>query len=162
MKRIGWSALAFLVYTAAMLLIERRMRKTGGPGIVAFEVAGTAARADEIMTAWGADGQRWARLSMWLDFGYMLTYGTLVGLLIDRVRGRRGDPIALQLLPIGAVAGDAVEGVALLRALDGVDLDANARRARFAALTKFALLIVALGYVGVRSLQRVSPRAGIG
>lgn len=153
--------LAFLAYTATMLLIERGMRRTGGPGIVAFEVAGNAARAQEILTAWGDDGRRWARVSLRLDFGYMLTYGALVGLLIDKVRGRRGDSVALQLLPIGAVLGDTVEGVALLKALDGVDLDANAGLARRAALTKFALLVVALGYVGVRSLGRVSARAGI-
>jgi hypothetical protein len=92
-----------------------------------------------------------------LDFGYTLTYGTLVGLLTERVRSRRGDPIALRLLQIGAVAGDAVEGVALLKVLDGVDLESYARRAWLAALTKFALLGLALGYVGVDSLQRVSP-----
>lgn len=157
MKRLGWSVSAYLVFSAVMLVFERGMRRTGGPGIIAFEVAGTAARAQDILTAWGAAGRRWARLSLWLDFGYMLTYGTLVGLLIESVRNRRGDPIALQLLPIGAVAGDAIEGVALLRALDGVDLHASARRARGAALTKFALLVVALGYVSGRSLQRVSP-----
>lgn len=155
-KRLGWSAAAFLAYNAVMLPIERGMRKTGGPGIIAFELAGSASRAEEILTAWGAEGRRWARWSLWLDFGYMLTYGTLVGLLINAVRGRRGDTAALRLLPIGAVAGDAIEGVALLKVLDGVDRDANARRARSAALTKFALLAVALAYVGIRSVQRVS------
>lgn len=157
MRPLGCSALAYLGYSVLMLVFERGMRNTGGPGILAFELAGTAARAEEIMTAWGADGRRWALTSMWLDFGYMLTYGTLVGLLIDRVRGRSGDPSALQLLPIGAVLGDAVEGVALLKVLGGVDIGGNARLARRAALTKFALLIVALAYAGIRSLQRVSP-----
>ena len=152
--QLGWSALAYLGYTALMLVFERGMRKTGGPGIIAFELAGNAARAQDILTAWGADGRRCARWSLWLDFGYMLTYGTLVGLVIERVRCRRGDPIALQLLPVGAVVGDAVEGVALLRVLDGVDLDANARLARHAALTKFALLLVALAYTAV---GRVRP-----
>lgn len=157
MGRLGWSALAYLGYSAVMLVFERGMRKTGGPGIVAFELAGTTARAQEILAAWGGEGRRWARWSMWLDFGYMLTYGTLVGSLIERVRSRRGDPIALRLLPIGAVAGDFVEGVALLEVLDGVDLQANARRGRSAALAKFVLLGLALVYVGVRSVQRVSP-----
>ena len=155
-RRLGWSAVATLAYTAVMLVLERGMRKTGGPGIVPFELAGTAARAQEIMTAWGADGRRWALLSMWLDFGYMLTYGKLVGLLIERIRSRHGDPIAVQLLPIGAVLGDAVEGDALLKVLGGVDLESNASLARRAALTKFALLAVALAYTGTRSLQRVS------
>ena len=157
MRRLGWLALAYLGYSVLMLVFERGMRKTGGPGIVAFELAGNATRSQEILAAWGADGRRWARLSLWLDFGYMLTYGTLVGLLIERVRGRRGDPAALWLLPIGVVAGDAIEGVALLKVLDGVDLDVNAGCAKAAALTKFALLGLALAYAGIRSVQRVSP-----
>lgn len=156
-KRLGWSASAFLGYTGVMLLLERGMRNTGGPGIVALELAGSAARTDEILTAWGDDGRRWARWSMWLDFGYMLTYGMLVGQLVERVRSRHRDPIALRLLPIGAVAGDVVEGVSLLKVLDGAQLGANARRARRAALVKFALLVSALGYVGARSVQRVAP-----
>lgn len=156
-NRLGRSAVAFLACNVAMSPVELGMRRTGGPGIVAFELAGSAARAEEILTAWGAEGRRWARWSLWLDFGYMLSYGALVGFLIDAVRGRRGDSAALWLLPIGAVAGDAIEGVALLKVLDGVDRDANARRARGAALTKFALLGLALVYIGIRSVQRVSP-----
>lgn len=156
-RRLGWSALAYLGYSVLMLVFERGMRKSGGPGIVAFELAGNASRSQEILTAWGADGRRWARLSLWLDFGYMLTYGYVVLLLIERARRRHGGSIALRLLPIGAVAGDAIEGVALLKALDGVDLDVNARRARTAALTKFGLVGLALAYTGIRSVQRVSP-----
>ncbi|MGV0626866.1 hypothetical protein [Mycolicibacter minnesotensis] len=153
MKRLGWSAVATLAYTAVMLVLERAMRKTGGPGIVAFEVAGNAERAQEILDAWGPEGRRWARWSLWLDFGYMLTYGTAALLLIERARSRRGDPVALRLIPIGAVAGDAIEGVALLRAVDGVDIEANARTARIAALTKFALLAVGLVYTVIGSVR---------
>lgn len=156
-SRLGWAAVAFAAYTAGMLCVERGMRRDGGPGIVAFELAGSAARAEEILTLWGAAGRRAARLSLWLDFGYMLSYGALTLLLIESVRGRRGGPIALRLLPIGAVAGDVIEGVALLNVLDHADVDANARRARFAAQAKFVLLAVGLGYVGVGSVQRVSP-----
>ena len=146
-RRLNASAVAFACYTAVMLLVERGMRKTGGPGIIPFELAGSAARAEDIMTSWGADGQRSARLSLWLDFGYMLSYGTLAGLLVDGTRRHRGDPAALQLLVIGAVAGDAVEGISLLKVLSGTDVGTNARTARLAAVIKFALLAVALGYV---------------
>ncbi len=108
------------------------------------------------MAVWGADGRRWARWSLWLDFGYMLTYGASALLLIERVRSRHGHPILLRLLPIGAVAGDAIEGVTLLKALDGVDVDTNARRARSAALTKFALLVVGLVYTVIGGVRRRS------
>ncbi len=155
-KRLGWSAAATAAYAAVMLVLDRGMRKTGGPGIIGFELAGNRERTQQILDVWGPEGRRWARWSLWLDFGYMLTYGAAALLFVERVRRRRGHPIALRLLPIAAVAGDAVEGVALLRVLDGVDLDANARRARGAASVKFALLAVGLGYTITGAVHRRS------
>jgi hypothetical protein len=153
-KRLTAASAAFVVYTAVMLLIERRLRATGGPGIIAFELAGTEARAEDIMARWGSDGQRAARLSMWLDFGYMATYGALTALLVDWARRRRGDPAALPAIVIGAVAGDAIEGVALLKVLDRERIGVHARRARIAALVKFAILYGALAYVGLGTRAR--------
>ena len=111
--------IAFVAYTAVMLVLERRMRQAGGPGIIPFELAGNASRAEAIMARWGSDGQRAARLSLWLDFGYMATYGTLMALLVERMRRRRGHPAALPAMVIVAVAGDALEGVSLLKVLNG-------------------------------------------
>lgn len=68
-KRLGWSAVATFAYAAVMLVPERGMRKSGGPGIIPFELAGNAERVQEILTAWGSEGRRWARWSLWLDFG---------------------------------------------------------------------------------------------
>lgn len=146
-RRLKAATVAFVVYAAVMLVPERSMRHAGGPGIIPFELAGKASRAEEIMNRWGPDGQRAARLSLWLDFGYMATYGTLTALLVDRARRRRGHSAALPALVGIAVAGDAVEGVALLKVLDRNRLAASARIAQIAALTKFAVLSGALGYV---------------
>src|SRR5690242_1781841 len=130
-----------------MLVLERRMRRSGGPGIIPFELAGSESRAEEIMTRWGSDGQRAARLSLWLDFGYMTTYGILTALLVDRTRRWRGHSAVLPAAAIVAVAGDAVEGVSLLKVLQRSRIGVHARRARIAALIKFAVLAGALGYV---------------
>jgi hypothetical protein len=146
-RKILAATVAFVGYTAVMAVLERRMRATGGPGIIPFELAGTGFRAEQIMAQWGRDGQRAARISTRLDFGYMTTYGTLVALLIERARRRRGHPRLLTSLAIVAVAGDAVEGVSLLKVLDRKDVDGYARRARTAALIKFTALAGALGYV---------------
>ena len=137
----------FVGYTAVMSILERRMRATGGPGIIPFELAGSGFRAEQIMAQWGRDGERAARISTWLDFGYMTTYGALTALLIERARRRRGHPRSLTSVAMVAVAGDAVEGVALLKVLDRKNVDSNARLARAAALVKFAALAGALGYV---------------
>ena len=99
------------------------------------------------MHAWGTEGQRAARLSLWLDFGYMLSYGTLTAALLDRARRQRGHPAVLPALAVGAVAGDAIEGVSLLNVLNGRRVAASARRARTAALAKFAMLAASLGYL---------------
>jgi hypothetical protein len=149
MRRDPLAALTalFAGYTGVMLSIERRLRRTGGPGIIAFELAGTASRAEAMMARWGPDGRRAARLSLWLDFGYMLSYGALTAELLDRTRRHRGHPAVLPALAIAAVAGDAIEGISLLKVLNGTRVAANTRRARTAALSKFALLAASLCYV---------------
>jgi len=146
-KRLAAATVTFVVYTTVMLVLERRMRQTGGPGIIPFELAGSASRAEDMMTRWGSDGQRAARLSLWLDFGYMATYGTFAALLVDRARRRRGHPAALPAIVIVAVVADAMEGVSLLKVLDRTRVTANSRRAQIAAFIKFAVLAGALGYV---------------
>lgn len=146
-NRLAAAGVAFLVYTTVMLWLERRMRATGGPGIIPFELAGSAAKAEDIMTRWGSDGQRAARISLWLDFGYMATYGTYTALLVDSARRRRGHSVALPATVIVAVGADATEGVSLLRVLNRTRVAVHARRAQIAALIKFAVLVGFLGYV---------------
>ena len=72
-SRLAWAGTAFAGYTAVMLTLERQMHRSGGPGIIAFELAGNAERAHRIMSAWGDDGRRAARRSLHhqLDFGYV-------------------------------------------------------------------------------------------
>ena len=58
---IAAAAVGFAVYTLVMMIFERQMRRTGGPGIIPFELAGNATRAEQIMNSWGYVGQRAAR-----------------------------------------------------------------------------------------------------
>lgn len=152
--RIRYAAAAFVGYTTLMMVLEREMRRTGGPGIIPFELAGTPARAESIMARWGSRGRRAARASLWLDFGYMATYGVLVGLHVDRARRILGHPPAPVLMVVGAVAGDAIEGVSLLNVLGGNRIAVHTRRAHQAASTKFALLAAAGGYVAAAQVRR--------
>ncbi|MGA5462488.1 hypothetical protein [Mycobacterium sp. NPDC050041] len=163
---IRYATGAFLGYTALMMVLERRLRRTGGPGIIPFELARTPARAESIMGRWGPGGRRTARTSLWLDFGYMATYGVLAGLHVDRARRVLGHPRTPVLLVVGAVAGDAIEGASLLNVLSGNQIAVHTRRAHLAASIKFALLVVAGGYVvAARVTTRRSaprPRGGRG
>jgi len=149
-----WAVTAFAGYASVMLALERRMHRSGGPGIVTFELAGNATRAQRIMSAWGDDGRRAARRSLQLDFGYMATYGALTALLVDYARRRLGHPGAVCLGVIPAVAADALEGVALLNVLAGNNIDDNAHRARRAAIVKFVVLVGALLYTAGAYLPR--------
>jgi hypothetical protein len=146
-NRLAAATASLVGYTAVMIMLERRMRQTGGPGIIPFELAGSESQAEDIMARWGGDGQRAARLSLWLDFGYMAAYGAFAALHIDRARQRRGHPAALPLTIMVAIAADAVEGVSLLKVLNRKRVAVHARRAQIAALIKFAVLVGALGYI---------------
>jgi uncharacterized membrane protein YsdA (DUF1294 family) len=56
-----------------------------------------------------------------------------------------------------AVAGDAVEGISLLKVLDRREIAVHARRATTAALIKFAVLFGALGYVAAEQFSASDP-----
>jgi hypothetical protein len=43
------------------LIFERQMKRTGGPGIIGFELAGTSERARQILDTWGPEGRAAAR-----------------------------------------------------------------------------------------------------
>ena len=142
----------FAAATVVMWRYERLMHETGGPGIIALEVAGTHRRATEIISTWGPQGVAAARKSVWLDFGYMSIYGTFAALLSERARRRHSDraiSIPRYLVPaacVVAVAADACEGVALLHVLQDRDRGTNAARARRAASLKFGALSIVLVY----------------
>jgi hypothetical protein len=157
-RTLAAAASGFTSYTAVMLRLEQRMRRSGGPGIIAFELAGNATRAEGIMARWGPDGRSAARMSLWLDFGYMLTYGALNALLLEHVRRLRGHPSVVPAAIIPAVAADGVEGLSLLKVLRHDDVNVNARRARRAAMVKFAVLGCVLGYCVIESTSTVVQR----
>ncbi len=135
--------------------LERRMKRTGGPGIIPFELAGSPERARRIMDTWGSDGCSAARLSLLLDCPFPATYAPLHALactatadglagLGHRTLAVAGGPLAWGQL---AAAGfDYVENTGLWLILSGRDgaLPALARRA---ALTKFALISAGWAYI---------------
>jgi hypothetical protein len=139
-----------------LVILDGRMRDSGGPGIVGFEFAGSEERAAEIRADWGEDGRNAARASLWIDFAYLLAYGAFLVLaslatrdLAERNGWRRmaAFGIAVPTMAAAAACFDAIEDVGLLLALDGHGGDLAPGLAAVCATIKFALLALVIAYL---------------
>lgn len=144
-----------VILLLAMSPDENRMTDTGGPGMVPFELSGGQHRADEILAEWGEDGQDAAREQLWIDFGFLLAYGSFLTfalatvLDIARTRGwRRLAAIGGVVVFFGALGAsfDALENVCLLLTLGGAGA-AFPLLATVFATCKFTLLTLAIAYL---------------
>jgi hypothetical protein len=126
-----------------------------GPTILDFEFAGSRARAAQIVTEWGPKGRSAARLSLLLDYGYMLSYGlffALTGFAVrDMARARHWPRIAaigavVPFLALAAAGFDASENVALLLTLAGNGGSFAPPFAAVCSAIKFPLIGIAILY----------------
>ena len=137
-----------------------------GPGMIPFELTGGQDRADEILAEWGEDGQDAARESLWIDFGFLLAYGTFLTLALAATRDLAGQRGRRRLAAIGSVvvsfgalvaACDALENVCLLLTLDGAGAALPLLATIFAAC-KFILLATAIAYLLAGLAMRLGSR----
>src|SRR5271156_6959182 len=56
-SHLTWAVTAFVGYTSVMLTLERQMQRCGGPGIIAFELAGRARQGPRDMNRGGGGGR---------------------------------------------------------------------------------------------------------
>jgi hypothetical protein len=149
------SGIATILLLLAMSPAENRMKDAGGPGIVPFELTGGQDRADEILAEWGEEGQDAARESLWIDFGFLLAYGTFLTLALVSVRDLARDKGWGRFATLGGVVVffgglaatfDALENVCLLLTLDGAGA-AFPLLATIFATCKFVLLAGAIAYL---------------
>jgi hypothetical protein len=156
-----------VAFDLALIAIDRSLMATGGPGIVGFEFVGSTGRAAKILAEWGVHGRDLARLSLWIDFGFMAAYGSFFALAaiatrdFARRRGLRLLVLAGALAPlcaIGAACFDAVENVNLLLILGGRGGHVSPVLATTCASIKFLLIALAIAYVlwglAARALRR--------
>lgn len=157
------TGIATVALLLAMSPADNRMKDTGGPGIVPFELAGGQHQADEILAEWGEKGQNAARESLWIDFGFLLAYGTFLTLALRAVRDMAGERGWRRLTAVGGVvvwfgaigAGcDALENVCLLLTLSGAGATFPLLATVFAAC-KFAFLAMAIAYLLVGLVTRL-------
>ncbi len=142
------------------------MQDTGGPGIVPFELTGGQDRAREILSEWGENGQDAARESLWIDFGFLLAYGTFLTLALAAVRDLARNRGWRRLAATGGVvvsfgvlgaAFDALENICLLLTLDSAGAALPLLATIFAAC-KFILLATAIAYLIAGLAMRLGSR----
>jgi hypothetical protein len=144
---------ATVVIWLAMRAPESQMQAAGGYGIVNYELAYNADKAETILRAWGSTGQAAARRSLLIDFAFMPAYGLLfagITLLIARAQPGRLATVGrwLVLAPIAAALFDALENTMLLSMLGtaGRVPPLPPLVAGVSASVKFALLLLAILY----------------
>ena len=158
----GLSTLGLFLVLGA---IDARLRDTGGPGILAFEVEFSSDDARETLARWGEEGRSEAKLSLWLDYAFLVAYAAFFSLavvtLCEALGWRRWAFLAA--FPLGAAVCDAIENAALLLTI-GRDGDQPWPLLGGAfALVKFALLtpaelFVLIGFVVWLIRRRARPR----
>jgi hypothetical protein len=148
--------IAMVAFYIGLIVLDQRLKATGGPSILGLEFAGSQQGAAEIMAEWGSHGRDLARLSLWLDFGLMLSYGTFFTLaaLATRDFARERDLRALAAVgvaaPFFAAAAalfDAAENVGWLLVLGGHGGSFAPPFATACASLKFLLIGLTIVYV---------------
>ena len=159
MTRRRWlwiTGIASVLLFAVLAALDARMVDEGGWSIVDFEFAGTREDAQRMVADWGAEGHDAARLSLWLDYLYMVAYGAFGALAVAAVRDlsrrRRWRRFAAfggvaVAFPIAAASCDALENVGLLLALGGHGGDVAPAAGMAFAFAKFALSFAYFGYL---------------
>jgi len=163
---VGWIILVFGV--GALQLPALGRMATHGVGIVQFELMRTAAEADRLTSALGADGLAAARQQLYVDFAYLVLYGIALSggcALLAARAARRGHQAvaaaggAFAVIAVIAAACDAAENIALLAVTHGHTAQPWPGTASAFAATKFLLLAVTLLYLVLGLLGSMTNKA---
>jgi hypothetical protein len=146
--------LATVAFTVILEVIDPS-HVSHGPTILDFEFAGSRSRAAQIIAEWGPKGRSAAHLSLILDYGYMLSYGSffaLAGFTVrDMARTRGWSRLAavgaiVPFFSLAAASFDASENVALLLTLAGNGGSFAPPFATVCSASKFTLIAIAILY----------------
>ena len=151
--------IAFALLSAAALAAAAALSKQGAGlvtpqapyGVLSYEFAWNAARAEAILGSW-SDRTHDAVRQIRLDFGFLLLYPLAFSLGCAALAGspRGSYPLLGAILAWAVLAAaplDALENYALLRMLARSPSDSLARLAALCAGLKFALVLASLAYI---------------
>lgn len=161
--------LATIVFNLVLAWLDSRLKDTGGPSILGLEFAGSLGRVEEIQAEWGGHGEYLARLSLWIDFGFMASYGAFFALACVTVRDfaaghglRRLAAVGVVALAcaVGAALFDVAENTLWLLVLGGHLGEPAPLVATVCAGFKFGLIAVAIVYSLVGLVAWLRRRSG--
>lgn len=154
-----------LVFSTALLMfVDVPLQGDSSPwGIVSFELAATPTRALRILLEWRARGALGhAKLSLSIDFIYLVIYALFFSSLASWLGKRRGDELWSNRAAWAATSAagfDVLENAVLLYELNrfGSPAPFPQLAATFAA-TKLALLSLSIGYAVIAGIALVRAR----
>ena len=151
------AALVFILMTVLRLLGATLNTPAAPMGIVSFELAGDLSTAQHILSEWDPQAQRYAALSLGIDFLFLFAYPLLIALLCHRVARPYPYQEASPVLPVAGIslawlqfaAGglDAVENTALIRLLMGDQREIWSQIAYWSATPKFLIVFAGIAYI---------------
>jgi hypothetical protein len=148
------TGIATIAFDVVLIVLDRRLQATGGLSILGLEFAGSEGRAAEIMAEWGSHGRDLARASLWIDFGFMASYGSFFALAalatrdFAREQGFRLAAVgtAVAVCAVAAALFDAAENIVWLLVLGGHGGSFGPPFATACASLKFLLIALAILY----------------
>ncbi len=166
--------IAFMVSLALMLfttlglqLLNIHLNTDVAPfGIVSFELAGNLSLSQKIIESWGTTGQIYAGLNLGLDYLFIITYISVIGLACVLVARKVSQRIkSLSFLGILFAWGqiivallDSVENYALIKILLRFDGIFWPVLAKWCAIPKFLILAVSLLYLIIGTILSMVVR----
>jgi hypothetical protein len=156
-----------IILSVALSSIGRSLKNEIAPqGIISFELAGSASRANQIVNSWPDAVRQDAFLSLGLDYLFLCIYPFAISLACHLAaakdkesglrRGRLG--AALSWLVITAMPLDGIENYSLIRVLNSSVNELWPELAKWCAIAKFGLVIIGTGYIIVWLVLQVARR----
>lgn len=149
----------------------KKLKATGGPGIVALELAGSDDKVRVVLAQWGTRGRKSAAQNLAADLPFLVGYGGLLAVLLssgaDTIAAKTWSwtgtaSRALALLAIAAAVLDLIENACLWRVVTTTgSVQPTAAIAKIAAYLKFALVIVAVVWLALVVVPILLVPAGV-
>lgn len=155
--RVFWFlfALTSLTYVGMQVTGSALVNDVSPGGIVTFELIGTMVGSQSIMNAWQGPTMTWVGMNMGLDFLFLVLYSLTISLgcvilakkLPEKMQKLKRVGKGLSRIIFLAAGLDVVENLALMALLTGSQNEYLPVLARWCAIPKFALVLIALFYV---------------